>query len=216
MHTGAGKGKSTAAFGLALRMLGRGQRVGVVQFIKGAWHTAERDALAAFGDQVSWHTMGEGFTWETQDRARDIAAAERAWAKSLELMADASFGLVILDELNIALRYEYLDLAAVVAALERAPRRAARRRHRPQRQAGADRGRRSRHRDDAGQAPLRRRREGAAGHRVLGVMTLTVHSISVSCPAKAGHPVTPVPSMELMLRQKRSPVVTGSPGRAGR
>src|SRR5713101_4429866 len=88
VHTGTGKGKSTAAFGLALRMLGRGHRVGVVQFIKGAWHTAERDALAAFGDQVAWHTMGEGFTWETQDLKRDIAAAERAWAKSLELMAD--------------------------------------------------------------------------------------------------------------------------------
>jgi cob(I)alamin adenosyltransferase len=117
VHTGPGKGKSTAAFGLALRMLGRGHRVGVVQFIKGAWHTAERDALAAFGAQVSWHTMGEGFTWETQDLARDVAAAERAWAKSLELMADPSFGLVILDELNIALRYEYLDLQAVVAAL---------------------------------------------------------------------------------------------------
>jgi cob(I)alamin adenosyltransferase len=117
VHTGAGKGKSTAAFGLALRMLGRGHRVGVVQFIKGAWHTAERDALAKFGEQVSWHTMGEGFTWETQDLKRDIAAAERAWAKSLELMADPSFGLVILDELNIALRYEYLDLAKVVAAL---------------------------------------------------------------------------------------------------
>ncbi len=118
VHTGPGKGKSTAAFGLALRMLGRGKRVGVVQFIKGAWHTAERDALAAFGDQVAWHTMGEGFTWETQDRARDIAAAERAWGKSRELMADPSFGLVILDELNIALRYEYLDLEAVVAALQ--------------------------------------------------------------------------------------------------
>jgi cob(I)alamin adenosyltransferase len=117
VHTGPGKGKSTAAFGLALRMLGRGRRVGVVQFIKGAWHTAERDALAAFGDQVAWHTMGEGFTWETQDRARDVAAAERAWGKSLELMADPSFGLVILDELNIALRYEYLDLEAVVAEL---------------------------------------------------------------------------------------------------
>jgi cob(I)alamin adenosyltransferase len=117
VHTGAGKGKSTAAFGLALRMLGRGHRVGVVQFIKGAWHTAERDALAKFGEQVSWHTMGEGFTWETQDLARDIAAAERAWAKSLELMNDPSFGLVILDELNIALRYDYLDLAKVVAAL---------------------------------------------------------------------------------------------------
>src|ERR1700729_3564087 len=117
VHTGAGKGKSTAAFGLALRMLGRDHRVGVVQFIKGAWHTAERDALAAFGDQVAWHTMGEGFTWETQDRARDIAAAEGPGGKSLELMADPSFGLVILDELNIALRYEYIDLAAVVAAL---------------------------------------------------------------------------------------------------
>src|SRR6202044_2968163 len=117
VHTGTGKGKSTAAFGLALRMLGRGRRVGVVQFIKGAWHTAERDALAAFGDQVAWHTMGEGFTWETQDRARDVAAAERAWGKSRELMADPSFGLVILDELNIALRYEYLNLADVVAVL---------------------------------------------------------------------------------------------------
>jgi cob(I)alamin adenosyltransferase len=117
VHTGSGKGKSTAAFGLALRMLGRGRRVGVVQFIKGAWHTAERDALAAFGDQVAWHTMGEGFTWETQDRARDVAAAARAWGKSRELMADPSFGLVVLDELNIALRYEYLDLEAVVAEL---------------------------------------------------------------------------------------------------
>jgi cob(I)alamin adenosyltransferase len=117
VHTGPGKGKSTAAFGLALRMLGRGHRVGVVQFIKGAWHTAERDALAEFGDQVSWHTMGEGFTWDTQDLKRDVAAAERAWAKALELMADPGFGLVILDELNIALRYEYLDLRTIVAAL---------------------------------------------------------------------------------------------------
>ncbi|HEV7464052.1 MAG TPA: cob(I)yrinic acid a,c-diamide adenosyltransferase [Methyloceanibacter sp.] len=117
VHTGTGKGKSTAAFGLALRMLGRGKRVGVVQFIKGAWHSAERDALATFGDQVSWHTMGEGFTWETQDLNRDIAAAERAWAKAQDLMADPSFGLVILDELNIALRYDYLDLAAVLAVL---------------------------------------------------------------------------------------------------
>jgi cob(I)alamin adenosyltransferase len=117
VHTGTGKGKSTAAFGLALRMLGRGHRVGVVQFIKGAWHSAERDALEAFGDRVAWHTMGEGFTWETQDKERDIAAAGRAWAKACELMADPSFGLVILDELNIALRYDYLDLAAVIAAL---------------------------------------------------------------------------------------------------
>src|SRR5215472_11270181 len=108
VHTGPGKGKSTAAFGLALRMLGRGHRVGVVQFIKGAWHSAERDALMRFGDQVVWHSMGEGFTWETQDLERDIAAAERAWGKALELMADESIALIILDELNIALRYEYL------------------------------------------------------------------------------------------------------------
>jgi cob(I)alamin adenosyltransferase len=122
VHTGTGKGKSTAAFGLALRMLGRGQRVGVVQFIKGAWHSAERDALARFGDQLVWHTMGEGFTWETQDRARDVAAAERAWAKACELMADPNLAMLILDELNIALRYDYLDLAAVVAALKARPR----------------------------------------------------------------------------------------------
>jgi cob(I)alamin adenosyltransferase len=117
VHTGPGKGKSTAAFGLALRMLGRGHRVGVVQFVKGAWHTGERDAFAAFGDRVSWHTMGEGFTWETQDIKRDIAAAERAWGKARELMADPTLGLVVLDELNIALRYDYLPLDAVVAAL---------------------------------------------------------------------------------------------------
>jgi cob(I)alamin adenosyltransferase len=117
VHTGAGKGKSTAAFGLALRMLGRNKRVGVIQFIKGAWHSAERDALEKFGDQVSWHTMGEGFTWDTQDLKRDIAAAERAWAKARELMGDSSFALIILDELNIALRYDYLDLTSVVADL---------------------------------------------------------------------------------------------------
>jgi cob(I)alamin adenosyltransferase len=117
VHTGTGKGKSTAAFGLALRMLGRGKRVGVVQFIKGAWQSAERDALETFGDQVSWHTMGEGFTWDTQDLKRDIAAAERAWAKAQELMADPTMALIILDELNIALRYDYLDLQSVIATL---------------------------------------------------------------------------------------------------
>ena len=117
VHTGTGKGKSTAAFGLALRMLGRGKRIGVVQFIKGAWQSAERDALETFGDQVSWHTMGEGFTWDTQDLKRDIAAAERAWAKLQELMADPTLALLILDELNIALRYDYLDLQSVIAIL---------------------------------------------------------------------------------------------------
>ena len=117
VHTGAGKGKSTAAFGLALRILGHSGRVGVVQFIKGAWHSAERDALASFGDRVEWHSMGEGFTWETQDKARDIAACARAWEKARELLADPSIGLVILDELNIALRYDYLPLAEVVETL---------------------------------------------------------------------------------------------------
>ena len=117
VHTGKGKGKSTAAWGLMLRALGRGFRVGVVQFGKGAWETGERKAIAAFGDQVSWHTLGEGFTWETQDRARDVAAAERAWDKARELMADPSIGLVVLDELNIALRYDHLPIADVVAIL---------------------------------------------------------------------------------------------------
>lgn len=117
VHTGTGKGKSTAAFGLALRMLGRKRRVGVVQFIKGAWHSSERDALETFGDQVVWHTMGEGFTWDTQDLKRDVTAAERAWDKACELMADATLALVILDELNIALRYDYLNLQSVVATL---------------------------------------------------------------------------------------------------
>jgi cob(I)alamin adenosyltransferase len=118
VNTGPGKGKTTAAFGLALRMIGYGRRVGVVQFVKGAWHTGEKDAFAAFGERVVWHTMGEGFTWETQDIKRDVAAAEAAWAKAAELMADPSISLVILDELNIALRYDYLDLDMVVSALK--------------------------------------------------------------------------------------------------
>jgi cob(I)alamin adenosyltransferase len=119
VHTGPGKGKSTAAFGLILRALGHNWKVGVVQFIKGAWGTGERDVLESrFADLVTWHTMGEGFTWETQDRARDVAAAERAWEKAKELMADPSIRLLILDELNIALRYDYLPLAEVVEALK--------------------------------------------------------------------------------------------------
>jgi cob(I)alamin adenosyltransferase len=117
VHTGPGKGKSTAAFGLALRALGRGWRVGVVQFIKGAWSTGERTAFERFGDQMVWRTMGEGFTWETQDRERDVAAAAAAWAKALEMMADPTIRLVVLDELNIALRYDYLPLDEIVAAL---------------------------------------------------------------------------------------------------
>ncbi|CAN7646572.1 cob(I)yrinic acid a,c-diamide adenosyltransferase [Bosea sp. LjRoot237] len=118
VNTGPGKGKSTAAFGLILRALGHGWRIGVVQFIKGAWSTGERKALDAFGDQVSWHSMGEGFTWETQDKARDIVAATRAFEKAKELMSDDSIRLLVLDELNIALRYDYLPLADVVAVLQ--------------------------------------------------------------------------------------------------
>jgi cob(I)alamin adenosyltransferase len=118
VHTGPGKGKSTAAFGLVLRALGHGWRVGIVQFVKGAWDTGERRILERF-DGVSWHTMGEGFTWETQDRARDVAAATRAWDKARELMADASIRLIVLDELSIALRYDYLPLADVIAALRK-------------------------------------------------------------------------------------------------
>jgi cob(I)alamin adenosyltransferase len=118
VHTGKGKGKSTAAFGLLLRAVGRGFRCGVVQFGKGAWQSGERTAIERFGDQVQWHTLGEGFTWETQDRTRDVEAARRAWAKTLELMADPSVRLIVLDELNIALRYDHLDIGEIVAALK--------------------------------------------------------------------------------------------------
>jgi len=117
VHTGAGKGKSTAAFGLILRALGYGWRVGVVQFIKGAWATGERKALERFSDLVNWKSMGEGFTWETQDRERDVAAARKAWETAQEMMADPAIRLLILDEINIALRYDYLPLDEVVAAL---------------------------------------------------------------------------------------------------
>jgi len=117
VHTGKGKGKSTAAFGLLLRALGRGFKAGVVQFGKGAWDTGERHAIDRFPGQVEWYALGEGFTWETQDRARDVAAAERAWAKAQELMDDPSIRLLILDELNISLRYDHLDLDRVLAAL---------------------------------------------------------------------------------------------------
>ncbi|HEY1364350.1 MAG TPA: cob(I)yrinic acid a,c-diamide adenosyltransferase, partial [Xanthobacteraceae bacterium] len=118
VHTGKGKGKSTAAWGLLLRAVGRGLRCGVVQFGKGAWQTGERAALSRLGAEVEWHTLGEGFTWETQDRQRDIDAARRAWAKAQELMANPAIRLIVLDELNIALRYDHLDIDEVVAALK--------------------------------------------------------------------------------------------------
>lgn len=114
--TGPGKGKSTAAFGLMVRALGHGWKVGVVQFGKGGWESGERRVLEGFPG-VSWHTLGEGFTWETQDRARDVAAADSAWSKAQALMDDSDIRLLILDELNIALRYEHLSLAEVVDRL---------------------------------------------------------------------------------------------------
>ena len=117
VNTGNGKGKSTAAFGLILRAAGHGMRVGVVQFVKGAWSTGETVALERFEDLVDFYTMGEGFTWETQDRARDIAAAKAAWAKAQELMADPKYNLVVLDELNIVLRMDYLPVAEVLSVL---------------------------------------------------------------------------------------------------
>jgi cob(I)alamin adenosyltransferase len=117
VHTGTGKGKSTAAFGLVLRMVGNGKTCAVVQFIKGAWNTGERSVLESFGDKVRWHTLGEGFTWETQDKARDMAAAAKAWETAKELMADPEIDLIVLDEINIALRYDYLPLAEVIETL---------------------------------------------------------------------------------------------------
>ena len=121
VHTGKGKGKTTAAMGLALRALGHGQKVGMVQFVKGAWASGERDALARFDDLITIRVMGEGFTWETQDRGRDIAAAGAAWQAALDMLADPSYRLVILDELNIVLRYDYLPLAEVLAGLSAKP-----------------------------------------------------------------------------------------------
>ncbi len=118
VNTGPGKGKSTAAFGLIMRALGYEWPVGIVQFIKGAWETGERKALERFSDLVRWYSMGEGFTWETQDKARDIAAAEAAWVKVKELMSDPTIRLLVLDELNIALRYDYLPLLEVVETLK--------------------------------------------------------------------------------------------------
>ena len=110
VHTGDGKGKSTAAFGMIARALGWGYRVGVVQYIKGNWITGERQFFRRFPDQIRHEVMGEGFTWDVADRQRDIAAARSAWAVSLEMIADPELHLVVLDELNIALRYDYLDV----------------------------------------------------------------------------------------------------------
>jgi cob(I)alamin adenosyltransferase len=118
VHTGPGKGKSTAAFGLILRTAGHGLRVGLVQFIKGAWSTGEQFALERFEDLIDHRIMGEGFTWETQDRARDIAAAQRAWDAAKTMMGDERYHLIVLDELNVVLRYDYLPVQEVIETLK--------------------------------------------------------------------------------------------------
>ena len=119
VHTGKGKGKSTAAFGMIFRHIAHGMPSAVVQFIKGGMSTGERDLiLARFSDICEFHTMGEGFTWETQDRARDVAAAQAAWAKAKELIASGEKSMVLLDEINIAIRYDYIDINEVVEFLK--------------------------------------------------------------------------------------------------
>ncbi len=117
IHTGKGKGKSSSAFGVVVRALGWGQKVAVVQFIKGKWKTGERRFFEEH-DLVTWHTMGEGFTWDTQDKERDIAAAQAAFKKAADLIASGDYDLVVLDEINIALRYEYLSVEQVIEGLD--------------------------------------------------------------------------------------------------
>ncbi len=117
IHTGAGKGKSSSAFGVVVRALGWKKKVGVVQFIKGKWKTGERQFFDRLGE-VTWHTMGEGFTWDTQDKDRDIAAAQAAFGKAREMMESGDYDLIVLDEINIAMRYEYLSVADVIAGLD--------------------------------------------------------------------------------------------------
>ncbi len=121
VHTGKGKGKSTAAFGMVFRALGNGMRVGVVQFVKGKWGTGERVVLEKFGDQVKMATMGEGFTWETQDRQRDIAAARQAWERAKAMIMDEELDMVLCDELNIVLRYDYLPIEEIIETLKAKP-----------------------------------------------------------------------------------------------
>jgi len=118
IHTGKGKGKSTAAMGLAIRAIGNGMKVGIVQFVKGVWRTGERQVLERFPDLVTIKAMGQGFSWETQDRQRDILAAQNAWDMSVEMMLDPTYKLIILDELNIPLRYGNIEISKVVSFLQ--------------------------------------------------------------------------------------------------
>ena len=121
VFTGQGKGKTTAGLGLVLRTLGHGERVAIVQFIKGGWEPGEARALKAFGEQVSWHALGEGFTWETQDRVRDQQLVEQAWQTALNYLRDGSVKLVLLDELNVALKLGYIEADTVIAGLNERP-----------------------------------------------------------------------------------------------
>jgi len=121
VHTGKGKGKTTAAMGIVARCIGHGMKVGIVQFVKGKWETGERAVLERFPDLVTMTAMGEGFTWETQDRARDIAAAAAAWERAKEMINDPDNKLVLLDEINIVLRNDYLDIDEVVGFLKNKP-----------------------------------------------------------------------------------------------
>jgi cob(I)alamin adenosyltransferase len=121
VFTGEGKGKTTAALGLVLRTLGHGERVAVVQFIKGGWQPGEARALEVFGEALHWHALGEGFTWETQDRDRDRQLVQQAWSQSLEYLADGSRKLVVLDEVNVALKLGYLELDQVLEGLDSRP-----------------------------------------------------------------------------------------------
>ncbi len=121
VHTGNGKGKSSSAFGMVARALGHGMKVGVVQFIKGALPTGEELFFRRFPEEVRFHAMGEGYTWNTQDRARDVAKAQAAWALAREMLADESLGLLVFDEINIALKYRYLDVQQVIADLHKRP-----------------------------------------------------------------------------------------------
>ena len=121
VFTGQGKGKTTAGLGLVLRTLGHGERVAVVQFIKGGWEPGEARALKQFGDQVAWHALGEGFTWETQDRERDQQLVEQAWEKALTYLRDASIKLVLLDEVNVAMKLGYIDAETVLRGLAERP-----------------------------------------------------------------------------------------------
>ncbi len=121
VHTGNGKGKTTAGLGMVMRSLGHGYRVAIIQFIKGAWEPAEKEVLGRWKEQLEFYAMGEGFTWETQDRDADIANAEKAWAKATEFILNPEYKLVLLDEINIALKLDYLDINSVLAVLEQKP-----------------------------------------------------------------------------------------------